>query len=617
MEEHDSGEMPYDVSSAQREQPGDPAAIETLLQQHAAVADAAVLSYNLPDGPQLVAFFVEHGPQAAATRSTGDREQVTQWQAVFDEVYRQAISSQQDAQVSLRVWTSSYTDQQIPEPEIFECIDDSVARIRALQPRRVLELGCGTGLLLLRIAPGCEYYCGTDVSQAALDRLAAEVRRQQAQLPEIALLHAPADELDGIPEAAFDVVILNEVVQYFPSSDYLAQVLERAVTRVKPGGAIFVGGVRSLPLLEAFHTSVQLYQAADQLPIPELRQRIQQRLAQEKELAVDPAFFAALQRELPQVTDLSIQLKGGWALNELTKFRYDVVLRVGCATLVSGASQELDWQTAGLTVESLRRLLAETAPTQLRLIGVPNARVLADLAAIDLLTNPGDLATAGDLKRALAAATAGVAPADLWALGQELPYTTRISWSARGEPGAYDVVLTRRAAEQIVALTTPADAAPAASSPRWAQYANRPLQGSAAGSIVAQLRTYLSRHLTSGMLPPLVISLPALPTDANGNLDREALRSLAAQFVPRTSVEASLLQIWGDVLHLPLVSLQSDFFALGGTPAQAQQVVRRAGAAFGLGLSFEQLFDTPTVEAAALAIEFAVLDEIERLAAEE
>jgi len=588
MEEHDSGEMPYDVSSAQREQPGDPAAIETLLQQHAAVADAAVLSYNLPDGPQLVAFFVEHGPQAAATRSTGDREQVTQWQAVFDEVYRQAISSQQDAQVSLRVWTSSYTDQQIPEPEIFECIDDSVARIRALQPRRVLELGCGTGLLLLRIAPGCEYYCGTDVSQAALDRLAAEVRRQQAQLPEIALLHAPADELDGIPEAAFDVVILNEVVQYFPSSDYLAQVLERAVTRVKPGG-----------------------------PIPELRQRIQQRLAQEKELAVDPAFFAALQRELPQVTDLSIQLKGGWALNELTKFRYDVVLRVGCATLVSGASQELDWQTAGLTVESLRRLLAETAPTQLRLIGVPNARVLADLAAIDLLTNPGDLATAGDLKRALAAATAGVAPADLWALGQELPYTTRISWSARGEPGAYDVVLTRRAAEQIVALTTPADAAPAASSPRWAQYANRPLQGSAAGSIVAQLRTYLSRHLTSGMLPPLVISLPALPTDANGNLDREALRSLAAQFVPRTSVEASLLQIWGDVLHLPLVSLQSDFFALGGTPAQAQQVVRRAGAAFGLGLSFEQLFDTPTVEAAALAIEFAVLDEIERLAAEE
>jgi len=60
-------------------------------------------------------------------------------------------------------------------------------------------------------------------------------------------------------------VILN--LQYFPSLDYLLCVLEGAVRAVAPGGFIFIGDVRSLPLLSAFHASVQLYQAPNSRPI--------------------------------------------------------------------------------------------------------------------------------------------------------------------------------------------------------------------------------------------------------------------------------------------------------------------------------------------------------------
>jgi hypothetical protein len=68
-----------------------------------------------------------------------------------------------------------------------------------------------------------------------------------------------------------------------------------------PGGSIFIGDVRSLPLLEIFHTSVQLYQADDSLSINDLRQRIQQRITQEQELVIDPAFFIALKQHLPRI----------------------------------------------------------------------------------------------------------------------------------------------------------------------------------------------------------------------------------------------------------------------------------------------------------------------------
>ena len=70
-------------------------------------------------------------------------------------------------------------------------------------------------------------------------------------------------------------MILNSVVQYFPSIDYLLRVLEGAVNAVAPGGSIFVGDVRSLPLLEAFHASVHCHQAPSWAASrAELRQRV-------------------------------------------------------------------------------------------------------------------------------------------------------------------------------------------------------------------------------------------------------------------------------------------------------------------------------------------------------
>ena len=69
---------------------------------------------------------------------------------------------------------------------------------------------------------------------------------------------------------------------------------------VAPGGAVFIGDVRSLPLLEAFAASVERFQAPD-LADEELRRRVGRRVMDEEELVVDPAFFFALAKRLPAV----------------------------------------------------------------------------------------------------------------------------------------------------------------------------------------------------------------------------------------------------------------------------------------------------------------------------
>src|SRR6185312_13588175 len=283
---------------------------------------------DTPGDQRLVAYVV-HNPQqqvveAQEPEDALEIEKTELWQAIYNEVYSQQKFSQQDTALNLRVWLSSYTGQPFPEAEIFECIDDTVERILSLQPKRVLEIGCGTGLLLFRIASYCDHYCATDISQEALHILEQQVRMRKQDLPEIALLHRSADDLEGIATQSFDVVIINEVVQYFPSIHYLIRVLEGALSKVRSGGFIFIGGVRNLHLLEVFHTSIQLHQAPSSLSVAELRHRVQKHMAQEKELVIDPDFFTVLKEHFPRISHVQLQLKGGRYLNEFTKFRYDV-----------------------------------------------------------------------------------------------------------------------------------------------------------------------------------------------------------------------------------------------------------------------------------------------------
>ena len=114
------------------------------------------------------------------------------------------------------------------------------------------------GLLLFRVAPHCSRYCATDVSQVALDHVAREIG---TELRQVELHNATADDFSFVDAGSFDVVVLNSVVQDFPSAGYLERVLALAARAVRPGGYVFVGDVRNQALCEAFHASVELTRA--------------------------------------------------------------------------------------------------------------------------------------------------------------------------------------------------------------------------------------------------------------------------------------------------------------------------------------------------------------------
>ncbi|HEY9297493.1 MAG TPA: methyltransferase, partial [Phormidium sp.] len=301
--------------------------IEAVLSQHPAVLQNVVITReDLPGEKRLVVYVAlnaEYSEQKQMEMQLQD-EQVSQWQMLYNENYNQPAASS-DPKFNIVGWNSSYTNQPIPAEQMREWVDNQVAQILDLQPSRVLEIGCGTGLLLFRIAPHCNKYCGTDFSSASLNY----IQQQLAQLPQVTLLQKLATDFERVESEAFDTVILNSVVQYFPSIDYLVRVLEGAINAIAPGGFIFIGDVRSLPLLQAFHASVQLAQAEPSLTREQLQQRVEMQMFQETELVIDPVFFSALKQRFSQISHVQIQLIRGHHHNELTQFRYNVILHIG------------------------------------------------------------------------------------------------------------------------------------------------------------------------------------------------------------------------------------------------------------------------------------------------
>ncbi|MEP0858565.1 amino acid adenylation domain-containing protein [Trichocoleus sp. DQ-U1] len=573
--------------------------IEAVLAKHPAIEKTVVLAQEDDLNTQrLVAYLTtKQLPQDSdkLPETQWHSEQVSEWETVFEKTYHQNSNIQEDT-LNISGWNSSYTGLPIPAEEMRMWVDSTVEQILALKPSRILEIGCGSGLLLFPIAPHCSHYLGTDFSQSALDYIQQQLTTQN--LPQVTLDRRLADNFEGIEAGAFDVVIINSVIQYFPSTDYLLRVLEGAVNAVKPGGSIFIGDVRSLPLLEAFHTSVQLHQAPSNLSITELRQRIQKRLQQEQELIIDPEFFRALKHEFSKISHVQIQPKPGKYQNELTKFRYDVILRVGAEVDCLQDFPWLNWQKQNPTL-GIRQLLEETNPEILGITGIPNARLLSEMKTLELLAENDGGETVADLRKSLQESNTedGIESEEILALGQDLSYCIQLNYSG----DHYDAVFVHKTLASPDKL--PAFLETSGKLKPWRNYANNPLQGKLTRELVPQLRDYLQEKLPEYMVPSNFILLDEFPLNQNGKIDRRSLITLSQirpdlekTFVaPRTPIEQAVANIYAQILNLQQVGSSDNFFELGGHSLLAMQVTSRLRETFQVELPLRTLFESPTV----------------------
>ena len=246
----------------------------------------------------------------------------------------------------------------------------------------------------------------------------------------------PADVADGLPQGHFDVVVLNSVVQYFPSAGYLLDVHRRGHGSAGTGRDV-VHRRRAQPHLQgAFQTAVALARTTT-ADTAEIRQRVQRAMLGEPELLLAPEFFTTWAADQPSVAGLDIEVKRGSADNELNRYRYDVTVHK-TPTPVRSLATAPTWtwtQCAGL--RGLHDQLTSQRPAAVRIAEIPRAGLITDVHIEQALAAGLPLADA--LAQATATATPDTAtPEQLHRLGETTGYHVAVTWGA--QPGTLDAV---------------------------------------------------------------------------------------------------------------------------------------------------------------------------------
>lgn len=580
--------------------------IEVAMTQHPAVKQAVVLVHqDKLDDKQLVAYFV--ADLSLVSSKDDAHNYVSLWQNLYEETYKQ--TSQQTAQevdlsFNISGWNSSYTDQPIPETQMREWVEQTVARILKLQPQHVLELGCGTGLLLSRIAPHCSSYTGADISATGLDNIRA-LQKTRNDLDNITLLERAADKLDDFADNCVDTVVINSVIQHFPDADYLLLVLQSAKRLVKAGGRIFLGDVPSLLQREAFHVSVQLFRADDGDTCGELWQGVRQKMDAEKDLQFAPAFFFALKQYLPEISHVQIIPKPGRSHNQLTLFRYDVILQLEGSGRPIADLDWRDWQADHLSVAATQALLTGQHAERLAIRGIPNARLAAVTEALSCLRTATADTPIKEVRNYLAQQSpVGIEPEDLAELAAANDYNLELSWLNGDSDGAFDAVFTRKDLAYLPAVFV-------SEQPRQtlSQYVNNPQQIKLTRQLMKQLRALLQESLPEYMVPAIFTRVEAMPLSPSGKIDRKALAELPVEFefireeamvAAHNPFEKLLADVWADVLDLPQIGVEDNFFALGGNSLKVMTVANRLQRLFGEHIPPLGVFIAPTVSSFAV-----------------
>jgi amino acid adenylation domain-containing protein len=135
------------------------------------------------------------------------------------------------------------------------------------------------------------------------------------------------------------------------------------------------------------------------------------------------------------------------------------------------------------------------------------------------------------------------------------------------------------------------------------------------------LQNAIAARLPEFMVPGTFVKLETLPLNTSGKVDRNALPAPTTEntlrddafIAPRTPVEERLASMLAPLLGLDKVSVEDNFFLLGGHSLLGTQLIARVRGAFGVELTLRALFDAPTLSKLSAKVESLLLARLEAM----
>lgn len=600
--------------------------IEHLLCAHPKVESGVVVLQNDARQEPWIAGFVtlRNGQEAVeGERDNGEAQHVEAWAMHFDgEAYTHIESLRPNVIGRDFVgWTSMYDGSVINKAEMNEWLDDAVAAMLNGGPaKHVLEVGTGSGMILFNLAPhGLESYVGIEPSKRAVEFVSKTANTVPSLMGRIKMHEATVADLDLLDASCSpNLVVLNSVIQYFPTQDYLFGVLQHIVG-LQGIETIFVGDVRSFPLHRQFLATKALRMAGEKADKDHVRRVMAQLEEAESELLVDPAFFTSLPSRLPDhVQHVEILCKKMAANNELSCYRYAAVLHIKAQRDVQLQIRDvgddwIDFERQGLDRQSLWALLQRPAASPvIGVSNIPHGKTIFERHVVDAVDGRTEAERDHggwlDTVRSDAQRCPSLSAVDLVGLAKQAGYRVEISWARQySQRGGLDAVFyleTPVNSDRRALFRFPVDHQdrPYSSQPSR----QRPRQmAQAQAQAQKELLDMLGTKLPTYMLPRTLVVLTEMPLNKNGKIDRPALAARVEAPAetgdkplrrPASRREKQLQRVWERVLNMQpgTLGLDDDFFQLGGDSIAAMRVVGEARKV-GLRLAVTDIFRRPAL----------------------
>ncbi|MCU0287271.1 MAG: condensation domain-containing protein, partial [Acidobacteria bacterium] len=219
-------------------------------------------------------------------------------------------------------WVSSFTGAPFSRLEMDEYGANVLEKLSPFlnEKTRVLEIGCSSGITMFRAAPRVGFYYGIDLSPVIIEKNKQEIASKGYR--NICLDVLAAHEIDQITEKDFDLVIINSVIQDFAGLHYLRGVILKALGLMAEESYFFFGDIMDKGLEEQLIEDLE-----------EFKQIHEQKYYKTKtdfsgDLFISREFFEGLNKTIPGFGEPEFSSKVHTIANELTKYRYDVLVKV-------------------------------------------------------------------------------------------------------------------------------------------------------------------------------------------------------------------------------------------------------------------------------------------------
>ncbi len=217
-------------------------------------------------------------------------------------------------------WFNSYNGEAFTRQEMDEYRDNAVNKLLPYlnKDKKVLEIGCASGITMFPLVNKVKSYVGIDLSQVILDK--NQVICEKEGITNLKMYRLFAHEIDQLKEKEFDVIIINSVVQNFNGHNYLREVLDKSLDKLTNNGVLFLGDLIDQNKKQDFIEDLKEYKRA--------HPHANTKLEWDEELFVSKSFLD----NYIYTQDIKIKIdysdKEGTIENELKKNRFDAILEI-------------------------------------------------------------------------------------------------------------------------------------------------------------------------------------------------------------------------------------------------------------------------------------------------